>query len=52
MPDAAFLLALQQAAVAREMRVQPRLLHTLLELPSSERPDNVLSLAESTKLYR
>jgi Zn-dependent peptidase ImmA (M78 family)/DNA-binding XRE family transcriptional regulator len=41
-----------QAAVAREMRVQPRLLQTLLELPSSERPDNVVSLAESTKLYR
>lgn len=41
-----------QAAVAREMRVQPRLLQTLLELPSSERSDNVVSLAESTKLYR
>jgi Zn-dependent peptidase ImmA (M78 family) len=41
-----------QAAVAREMRVQPRLLQTLLEFPSSERTDNVVSLAEPTKLYR
>ncbi len=41
-----------QAAVAREMRVQPRLLQTLLEFPSSERSDNVVSLVESTKLHR
>ena len=41
-----------QAAVAREMRVQPRLLQALLEFPSGERTDNVVSLVEPTKLYR
>jgi Zn-dependent peptidase ImmA (M78 family)/DNA-binding XRE family transcriptional regulator len=41
-----------QAAVAREMCVQPRLLETLLEFPSSERPDNVVSLLKSAKPHR
>lgn len=41
-----------QAAVAREMKVQPRLLQTLLELPRNGCLDNVVSLVESTKLYR
>lgn len=39
-----------QAALAREMRVQPRLLQALLELPGSGQPSNVLRLTEPTRL--
>ncbi|KQW60466.1 helix-turn-helix domain-containing protein [Variovorax sp. Root411] len=40
-----------QSAVAREMRVQPRLLQDLLELPQVELTGNVVSLRSSTSTH-
>lgn len=42
----------QARAVARQMRVQPRLLQTLLEFSRQRALDNVVSLVDSTKLHR
>lgn len=41
-----------QAAVARELRVQPLLLQTLLEFPGGERLGNVVSLIGATKPHQ